>query len=215
MGSGLVRVATYLQRWQAIDETRSRSINTFLFGYHAAGAGRQFVVSRTSCCTGSTIGAPFWMARIGIDIYGHNGVSVGDIDGDGFDDLYVCQPAGLPNRLYRNRGDGTFEDITEGSGVGILENTACAIFADFDNDGRQDLVVVRANGPLLFLNQGGGKFRHKAGRISVCKYAARDIYRRGGGRLQPGRITRYLLLFVCLLPGNGPVQVSSSLLRRQ
>ena len=47
-----------------------------------------------------------------IDIYGHNGVSVADIDNDGFDDLYICQPAGLPNRLYRNRGDGTFEDIT-------------------------------------------------------------------------------------------------------
>ena len=44
----------------------------------------------------------------GIDIYGHNGVAAGDIDGDGFDDLYICQPAGLPNRLYRNRGDGTF-----------------------------------------------------------------------------------------------------------
>ncbi|HET7747914.1 MAG TPA: FG-GAP-like repeat-containing protein, partial [Terriglobales bacterium] len=41
------------------------------------------------------------------------------------------------------------------------ENTACAIFADFDNDGRQDLIVVRANGPLLFLNQGGGRFRQR------------------------------------------------------
>ncbi len=97
----------------------------------------------------------------GIDIYGHNGVSVGDIDGDGFDDLYVCQPAGLPNRLYRNRGDGTFEDITETSGVGLLENTACAIFADFSHTGRQDLIVVRAAGPLLFLNQGNGTFRPK------------------------------------------------------
>ena len=95
----------------------------------------------------------------GIDIYGHNGVAVGDIDGDGFDDLYVCQPAGLPNRLYRNRGDGTFEDVTDASGVGILDNTACALFADIDNDGRQDLIVVRAGGPLLFLNAGGGKFR--------------------------------------------------------
>ncbi len=97
----------------------------------------------------------------GIDIYGHNGVSVADIDNDGFDDLYICQPAGLPNRLYRNRGDGTFEDITEASGLGVLENTACALFADFNNDGRQDVIVVRANGPLLFLNEGGGKFRQK------------------------------------------------------
>jgi tetratricopeptide (TPR) repeat protein len=95
----------------------------------------------------------------GIDIYGHNGISVGDIDGNGFDDLYVCQPAGLPNRLYRNRGDGTFEDITESSGVGILENTACALFADIDNDGRQDLIIVCTSGPLLFLNHGNGKFR--------------------------------------------------------
>ena len=80
-------------------------------------------------------GADYWRTVLdvacGIDIYGHNGVSVGDIDDDGFDDLYICQPAGLPNRLYRNRGDGTFEDITESSGVGILENTACALFADF------------------------------------------------------------------------------------
>src|SRR5207245_5022152 len=67
----------------------------------------------------------------------------------------------LPKRLDRNRGDVTFEDITEASEVGIIENTACALFADIDNDGRQDLIVVRTNGPLLFLNEGGGKFRQK------------------------------------------------------
>ena len=110
---------------------------------------------------GPITGARFLTALRGIDIYGHNGVSVADIDDDGFDDLYVCQPAGLPNRLYRNRGDGTFEDITESSGLGILENTACALFADFNNRGRQDVIVVRANGPLLFVNEGGGKFRQK------------------------------------------------------
>jgi Flp pilus assembly protein TadD/peroxiredoxin len=98
----------------------------------------------------------------GIDVYGNNGVAAGDFDGDGFDDLYVCQPAGLPNRLYRNRGDGTFEDVTERAGVGVLDNTACALFADFRNLGRQDLLVVCSTGPLLFLNQGDGTFARKS-----------------------------------------------------
>ena len=97
----------------------------------------------------------------GIDVYGNNGVAVGDFDNDGFDDLYICQPAGLPNRLYRNRADGTFEDVTEQSGVGVLDDTACALFADFENKGVQDLLVVCGGGPLLFLNQGNGKFSLK------------------------------------------------------
>ncbi len=88
-------------------------------------------------------------------------MAVGDFDNDGFDDLYVCQPAGLPNRLYRNRGDGTFEDVTEKAGVGVLDDTACALFADFENKGVQDLLVVCGGGPLLFLNQGNGKFSLK------------------------------------------------------
>ena len=96
-----------------------------------------------------------------IDVYGNNGVAVGDFDNDGFDDLYVCQPAGLPNRLYRNRGDGTLEDVTEKAGVGVLDNTACALFADFENKGLQDLLVVCGSGPLLFLNQGNGTFSLK------------------------------------------------------
>ena len=97
----------------------------------------------------------------GIDVYGNNGVAVGDFDRDGLDDLYVSQPAGLPNRLYHNRGDGTFEDVTERAGVGVLDNTACALFADLRNCGWQDLLVVTGGGPLLFLNQGDGTFTLK------------------------------------------------------
>ena len=110
-------------------------------------------------------GADYWRTildgAVGVDVYSNNGVAVGDFDNDGFDDFYVCQPAGLPNRLYRNRGDGSFEDVTEKAGVGVLDNTACALFADFRNLGLQDLVVVCASGPLLFLNQGDGTFSLK------------------------------------------------------
>ena len=110
-------------------------------------------------------GIDYWRTVLdgacGIDIYGNNGISVGDFDGDGHDDLYICQPAGLPNRLYRNRGDGTFVDVTESAGVGLLDGTSAAIFADLTNSGLQDLIVVRHSGPLLFANLGNGTFQLK------------------------------------------------------
>ena len=147
-----------LQQWRVLDEERARvSMPVFQDITSHAFVGNRWYGSQL------IPGIDHWRTVLdgacGIDIYGHNGVSVADIDGDGLDDLYVCQPAGLPNRLFRNRGDGTFEDITEFAGVGVLENTACALFADIDNTGRQDLIVVRASGPLLFRNQGSGKFR--------------------------------------------------------
>ncbi|HET6176142.1 MAG TPA: tetratricopeptide repeat protein [Candidatus Sulfotelmatobacter sp.] len=149
-----------LRSWVPVDETRARSSSPVYADVTAAALGEN-----SSYAAQMLHGTDYWRTVVdgasGIDIYGHNGVSVADIDNDGFDDLYVCQPAGLPNRLYRNRGDGTFEDITEISGLGILENTACALFADFSNVGRQDVIVVRANGPLFFQNEGRGKFRQK------------------------------------------------------
>ncbi|HEV2715582.1 MAG TPA: VCBS repeat-containing protein, partial [Terriglobales bacterium] len=149
-----------LRSWQALDETQSRSAAPTFLDITAEAFG-----GNPSYSSQLLRGTDYWRTVLdgasGIDIYGHNGVSVGDIDDDGFDDIYVCQSAGLPNRLFRNRGDGTFEDLTESSGLGVLENTACALFADFDNDGRQDVIVVRATGPMLFLNQGGGKFRQQ------------------------------------------------------
>jgi len=149
-----------LKNWWGLEETTSSATDPIYIDIAAQALG-----SNPSYASQLLHGVDYWRTVLdgacGIDIYGHNGVSVGDIDGDGFDDLYVCQPAGLPNRLYRNRRDGTFEDITEASGVGILENTACALFVDVDNNGRQDLIVVRTGGPLLFLNEGSGKFRQK------------------------------------------------------
>jgi Flp pilus assembly protein TadD/peroxiredoxin len=118
-------------------------------------------------------GADHWRTVLdgasGIDVYGNNGIAAGDFDGDGRDDIYICQPSGLPNRLYRNRGDGTFEDVTERAAVGVLDASACAIFADFENRGLQDLLVVRDSGPLLFSNQGNGKFAPKPDAFAFAK----------------------------------------------
>lgn len=110
-------------------------------------------------------GTNYWRTVLdgacGIDVYGNNGIAAGDINNDGFDDFYVCQPSGLPNRLYRNRGDGTFADVTDVAGVGILDATPCALFADILNRGHQDLLVVTVTEPLLFLNKGNGTFQLK------------------------------------------------------
>jgi len=118
-------------------------------------------------------GGDYWRTvldgAIGFDVYSNNGVAAGDFDNDGFDDFYVSQPAGLPNRLFRNRGDGTFEDVTESAGVGVLDNSACALFADFDNRGLQDLLVVCGTGPLLFRNQGNRTFTLKPDAFKFAK----------------------------------------------
>ena len=147
-------------KWQATQETVTRAREPLFVDITSEAVG-QIKSYRDQF----SHGVDHWRTVIdgacGIDIYGNNGVAAGDFDNDGFDDLYVCQPAGLPNRLYRNRGDGTFEDVTEKAGVGVLDATACALFADFENKGLQDLLVVCAGGPLLFLNQGKGKFLRK------------------------------------------------------
>jgi Flp pilus assembly protein TadD/peroxiredoxin len=148
------------RRWEASEETVSIAHEPVFVDVTSQALGHV-----ESYSSQMLRGSDYWRTVLdgacGIDVYGNNGVAVGDYDNDGFDDLYVCQPSGLPNRLYRNRGDGTIEDVTEKSGVGVLDNTACALFADFENQGRQDLLVVCGSGPLLFLNQGDGTFSLK------------------------------------------------------
>ncbi len=103
-----------------------------------------------------------WAAQLdassGIDLYGLNGIAAGDYDGDGWDDIFVCQPGGLPGRLFRNKGDGTFEDVTKAAGLLMLDAASAVLFADYDNDADQDMFFVTAGGILLFDNDGRGHF---------------------------------------------------------
>lgn len=150
------RVAT----WVATEETLSRAAQPTFVDVTAQALG-----GSESYKTQMLRSTDYWRTVLdeasGINVYGNCGVAAGDFDNDGLDDLYVCQPSGLPNRLYRNRGDGTFEDVTDAAGVGVLDGSACALFADFENRGLEDLLVVCASGPLLFRNQGNGRFSHQ------------------------------------------------------
>jgi hypothetical protein len=98
-----------------------------------------------------------------------SGVAAGDVDGDGWCDLYFC---GLEdgNRLYRNLGAWHFEDITDEAGVRCSgQHSTGAVLADVDGDGDLDLLVNSiGGGSRLFLNDGHGHF-HEATRSGLVR----------------------------------------------
>jgi hypothetical protein len=91
-------------------------------------------------------------------------VAVADVDGDGWADLYFTNSHfGEPNALYRNRGDGTFEDIAVSAGLADLNRpgegvSMGSVWGDFDNDGREDVLVYRYGRLALFRNVDGHRF---------------------------------------------------------
>ena len=149
-----------IAQWAALDQTRSQVESPVFVDVSATAFG-----SEDSYRHQLRPGVDHWRTvldgAVGIDVFGSNGVSAGDIDGDGWDDLYVSQPSGLLNRLYRNRGNGTFADVTDAAGVNVLDPTSMSLFFDLDNDGDQDLIVITWQMPLLFINDGRGRFQLK------------------------------------------------------
>ena len=99
-------------------------------------------------------------ALLGNRILGQGaGVALGDVDGDGLVDVFLARTEGC-NKLYRNRGEWHFEDVTDRSGVGACDRYSTgAAFADVDGDGDLDLVLLSTTGPnAIFLNDGHGRF---------------------------------------------------------
>ncbi len=107
------------------------------------------------------------------------GVGLLDFDGDGWLDVYLVQagpfPAGQPpgqpgDRLLRNKGDGTFDDVTERSGLAVLGRGYGHGIAvgDYDNDGRPDLFVTRWRQYALYHNKGDGTFEDATARADLA-----------------------------------------------
>ena len=104
--------------------------------------------------------------RFGMIRHGPGGISAVDFDNDGFYDLFI--PDGVESRLFRNRRDGTFEDVTAAAGLSGLDGVSVGVFADYDNDGWRDLFVSRTFQPnQLFHNRGDGTFEDVTARAGI------------------------------------------------
>jgi len=94
-----------------------------------------------------------------------------DYDGDGKPDVYVVNPSGK-NRLFRDKGDGTFADVTEKAGVAGPGGSISATFADYDNSGHASLFLAGANGVRLYRNKGGGTFTDETDKAGLAGNAS-------------------------------------------
>src|SRR6476660_2451986 len=95
-----------------------------------------------------------------------SGAAFLDVDGDGWPDMLLLNSKDFAPRgrkslsaLYKNNRNGTFIDITAGSGLDIEMYAMGVAVADYDNDGREDIYITALEGDRLFHNEGNGKFR--------------------------------------------------------
>jgi tetratricopeptide (TPR) repeat protein len=92
-----------------------------------------------------------------------------DIDNDGYLDLFVANED-RPSQLFRNRGDGTFEDISHKAGIDKVAFSKAVVAADYDNDGYVDFYVSNLNGNnFLYHNNHDGTFSEVAAQAGVQK----------------------------------------------
>lgn len=142
--------------------------------------------------------------QAGVDDAGNGaGAAWGDYDNDGLLDLYLfnTNAGASSDRLYRNRGDGTFADATDAAGVRDSGDGEAVVWGDFDNDGWLDLYVVNRSD---FSRQHNHLFRNLGGRfVEVTGTAGAE----GTGSGQPAAAADYdgdgrLDLYVGNLPGE-------------
>ncbi len=112
-------------------------------------------------------------AGAGVAVSGQHLVALwGDLDNDGLPDLFLGRKTDGENKLFRNRGDGTFEDVTAEAGIDATANVGAAAFGDYDGDGRLDLFLAVDRAPdLLYHNlteERAIRFEDLSGRAGIA-----------------------------------------------
>jgi hypothetical protein len=92
-----------------------------------------------------------------------SGCALFDADGDGRLDILLLQNGGpkssATNRLFHQNEDGTFTDVSQGSGLDFAGHNMGVAIGDVNNDGKPDVLITQYTGARLFLNMGGNRFR--------------------------------------------------------
>jgi len=174
----------YNGRWQTTWTIQGEELlfekSQALEGMVAAVSGQAIFEEKTSGLLPEAAGSDlelteenfYWRERIPAsfepDQFGETGVSVADVNGDGLEDVYLCQIGGLRNRLWLRTAEGRLVEAPE-SGLEIRENTCAALFVDLDADGDRDALLTTTSGIVLFANDGKGIFTERQ-RFSETRY---------------------------------------------
>lgn len=143
-----------------------------------------------------------------------SGLAWGDYDGDGYPDLYVLNARPLAgdeapdtgeeggcSALYRNEGDGTFEEVGRQAGVRFCEVGMAAAWGDYDNDGELDLFVSGYGANRLFQNQGDGTFEDVTRQAGLAEDAGFSAGVAWGDYDRDGHLDLYVTRYVDYRPG--------------
>ena len=159
---GLVAAPLAVQQWSsnAAGDDRSREAALERYGFVLGESAREFGIDFTHQAPDLDSKIEHVMpevASVGAS------VSVADYDQDGYADLYVTNSKrGTSNALYRNQGDGTFDDVAPDLGLAALNRTGTgtsmgSVWGDYDNDGDEDLFVYKWGRCVLFRNDAGSE----------------------------------------------------------
>lgn len=177
--------AAWSVEWRPGEGGRPRVASVRVTRYEQLDAPRAFFDDVSEAAFGATPGWRDDMLRgvddqfmhidrqMGVAFQGMQGLAVGDANGDGREDVYVCQQVGLPNRLYLREPDGTTLEVAREARVAFLDVTRSALFVDLEGDGDQDLVLAIGAALVIAYNDGTGTFTDQ---ISLAAEGAEQFY---------------------------------------